>query len=100
MSNELNLGPQPILQLLARHELAATDLVRASEDQLTHKMVARAVKGRRLTPNVMGKVLRALNRAAESDYGESDLFTYAPPKKSPRAVRAEVRDGGEDARSS
>lgn len=40
--------------------------MRTSEDELTHKTVARAVKGRRLTANTMGKVVRALNRRAES----------------------------------
>jgi len=85
MTEERNLGPQPIGELLERHQLTAADLVRASQEQLTFKMVARAVKGRRLTPNTMGKVLSALNRAAASSYTASELFTYAAPPRSERA---------------
>ncbi len=81
MEAERDLGPQPLAEILAKHGLSATDLVRASEDQLTHKMVARAVRGRRLTANTMGKVVRALNRRAESAYGPTDLFTYSPATK-------------------
>ena len=77
MSSENNLGPQPIGALLIKHELAHSDLVSASTEQITHKMVNRAVRGRRLTPNVMAKIRNALNRAAKSHYALSDLFTYA-----------------------
>jgi len=84
MTEERNLGPQPIGALLAKHELTANDLVRASTQQLTHKMVSRAVKGRRLTANTMDKVLVALNAASESNYTRADLFNYEPP----RTVRA------------
>jgi len=73
---ERNLGPQPLAQLMARHDLKAHDLVRVSTEQLTHKMVARACKGRRLTPNVQAKILRALNSAAGKEYALSDLFNY------------------------
>ena len=80
MSTERDLGTQPIREVRARLGLGATDLVEASDEQLTHKMVARAVKGRRLTANAMGKVVRALNRRAESAYTPGDLFTYAPSR--------------------
>jgi len=52
------------------------DLVVHSDDQLTHKMVARAMKGRRLTPRAQSKVLNALNNVAGKDYSLKDLFTY------------------------
>lgn len=78
MDTERNLGPQPIAGLLERHALTPNDLVRASTQQLTHKMVARAVKGRRLTANTMGKVLDALNAASGGTYARGDLFTYEP----------------------
>ncbi len=87
MPDERDLGPQPLLEVLTKHGLSATDLVEASSEQLTHKMVARAVKGRRLTANTMGKVVRALNRRAESAYTQAELFTYVPSK------RAEPEDG-------
>jgi hypothetical protein len=75
---ERNHGPQPIGALLERHGLTPSQLVEASGEQLTHKMVARAVKGRVLTSNVSGKVLRALNAASGESYTERDLFTYTP----------------------
>ncbi len=78
---ERDLGPQPLAGLLAKHGLRAHDLVAASTSQLTHKMVARATKGRRLTPNTMGKVLDALNAASGGAYTNSDAFNYAPPAR-------------------
>ncbi len=73
---ERNLGAQPLARLLAEHALKANDLVAHSTEQLTHKMVARACKGRRLTPNVQAKVLRALNAASGRQYRMAELFTY------------------------
>lgn len=73
---DLNLGEQPIGRLMAQHALAPSDLVAASTEQITFKMVARACKGRRLTPNVQGKLLRALNQASGKAYACADLFTY------------------------
>ncbi len=78
MNNEIerNLGPQPIERIMAEHHLKPHDLVAASTEQITHKMIARACKGRRLTPNAQTKVLAALNRASQQDYRLPDLFTY------------------------
>lgn len=73
---ERDLGPQPIAGLMDKHGLKAHDLVAASSEQITHKMVSRACKGRRLTRNVQLKLVRALNAAAEQAYGLGDLFTY------------------------
>ncbi|MBQ6246611.1 MAG: hypothetical protein IJK04_07080 [Kiritimatiellae bacterium] len=75
---ERNLGPQPIAEIMERHGLSAHDLVMASEVPMTHKMVARAVKGRRLTRNTQTIVCNALNRAASAAYTLTDLFNYAP----------------------
>ncbi|MCB9914824.1 MAG: hypothetical protein H6828_06690 [Planctomycetes bacterium] len=72
-----DLGEQPLARVLAERGLTAHDLVRASTEQLTHKMVARAVKGRRLTPNVQGKVLRALCAASGERFELAQLFDYA-----------------------
>ena len=74
---ERDLGRQPIADILEKHGLAAHDLVAASEVPMTHKMVARATKGRRLTRNTQTIVLNALNRAAGTSYVLGDLFTYA-----------------------
>jgi len=73
---ERNLGQQPIGKLLAEHKLTPHDLVAASTEQLTHKMVSRATKGRWLTPNAKAKVLTALNQAAGKNYCLADLFNY------------------------
>jgi hypothetical protein len=73
---ERNLGEQPIAKLLTEHELSTHDLVAASTEQITHKMVTKACKGRRLTPNVQQKIRHALNRAAGTDYALADLFNY------------------------
>jgi aspartokinase len=84
MNAERDLGPQPLGALLERHQLRPTDLVRASGEQLTHKMVARALKGRRLTRHTAEKVLRAVQAALRTAQPEaeaqplelSDLFNY------------------------
>jgi hypothetical protein len=78
MNNEIqrNLGTQPITDIMARHNLKPHDLVAASKQQLTHKMVSRACKGRKLTDNSKHKVLIALNLAANKNYTISDVFNY------------------------
>ncbi len=73
---ERNLGKQPIAQIMADNNLKASDLVAGSTDQLTHKMVARACKGRRLTLNVKSKILNALNKSTDEKYSMEKLFTY------------------------
>ena len=73
---ERNLGEQPIARLMAEHQLKAHDLVAASPEPMTHKMVARACKGRRLTLNTQSKVLAALNLATGKSYSLRDLFNY------------------------
>lgn len=78
MPIERNLGEQPLAAILAQRSLSPNDLVRASKAQLTHKLVARAVKGRRLTANSMKKVVAALNAAANASYTSAELFNYVP----------------------
>ena len=73
---ERNLGEQPVRAIMEKHDLTAHDLVAASEEQLTHKMVVRAGKGRRLSAHVQQKVLRAVNKAAGQNYSVGDLFLY------------------------
>jgi hypothetical protein len=78
MSSEIerNLGEQPIAQILREHQLKAHDLVSQSPREMTHKMVSRACKGRRLTSNTQSIVLEALNRATGKCYSLRDLFNY------------------------
>lgn len=73
---ERDLGEQPLARLLTELGLKPHDLVAASTEQITHKMVQRGCKGRRLTRNVQGKLLRALNTASGNTYVLADLFTY------------------------
>jgi hypothetical protein len=77
MSSERDLGPQPIERLMRDRGLTPTDLVRVSEDQLTHKAVSRAMRGRWLTPNMQDKVRRALERACGERFALGELFSYA-----------------------
>lgn len=74
--NERNFGPQPIADIMLQLQLKAHDLVEASTEQLTHKMVARAVKGRRLTNNTKGIVQRAMSQATGNVYKLVQLFNY------------------------
>ncbi len=71
-----NLGEQPIARIMADHSLKAGDLVSVSTQQLTHKMVSRACKGRRLTPNVKFKIREALNGSTGEKYPMGELFNY------------------------
>jgi hypothetical protein len=73
---ERNLGEQPLSRIMAAHGLKARDLVADSTQQITHKMVSRARKGRRLTPNVQSKIRDALNKATGRKYSLEELFTY------------------------
>lgn len=69
-------GVQPIAAILESRKLKPHDLVAASTEQLTHKMVSRACKGRKLSRRVQQKITNALNTATEQNYTLRDLFTY------------------------
>ena len=73
---ERNLGEQPIARIMAEAGLKPHDVVKASAVQMTHKMLSRACKGRRLTPNTQSIVLNALQAATGKSYTLADLFTY------------------------
>ena len=67
--------PQPLDDWMTRHGLTNADLVNASTEQLTSKMVQKGRKGRTLTPNVQKKILKALLAAKPGlDAGLRDLF--------------------------
>jgi hypothetical protein len=78
MKNEIerDLGEQPITQIMAEYGFKPNDLVINSTDQITHKMVSRAVKGRRLNLKIQYRILNALNKAAAKQYILKDLFNY------------------------
>ena len=73
---EFDLGPQPIAKILEVLKLKPLDIVSKSTEQLTFKMVSKAVKGRRLTLKIQHKVLNALNKASGKEYVLKDLFNY------------------------
>jgi flagellar motor switch protein FliG len=80
MSDDLprDLGEQSIARVMDERGVTAHDVVAASTEQITHKMVQRARKGRRLTPQVMKKIQRALNAATGESFALRDLFDYGP----------------------
>ena len=71
-----NLGEQPIKKIITDNGVKPMNLVAASTEQITHKMVARACKGRRLTSNAKSKILNALNKAVGKEYSMKELFNY------------------------
>jgi hypothetical protein len=73
---ERNLGEQPIAGIMRELNLKPHDLVAVSSVEMTHKMVSRACKGRRLTLNTQSKILAALNRATGKTFSLRDLFNY------------------------
>lgn len=83
-----DLGNQPVDVMMTAWGLGNHDLVEVSTEQLTHKQVQRARKGRRLTLKMMQKVTRAFNVAiwhrlndgqkeAYHEYMHRELFNYA-----------------------
>jgi len=77
MELEKELGSQPLDALMEKLGLSNVDLVQASTEQLTFKMVNKGRKGRRLTRNIQNKILAALH-SARPDYplALDDLFNY------------------------
>lgn len=73
---ERNLGEQPIHRILAENNLKSGDLVSASTENITYKMVSRACIGRRLTPHVQVKICNALNKASGKSFVVKELFNY------------------------
>lgn len=71
-----DLGEQPIAKIMAEQGLKPNDLVSNSAEQITHKMVSRAIKGRRLNLKIQYRVLNALNKAAGKQYALKDIFNY------------------------
>jgi len=73
---EKDLGEQPIAGIISEKNLKSRDIVNASTEQITYKMISRAVKGRRLSPKVQNKILRAINSLTENQYSLKDIFNY------------------------
>ena len=71
-----DLGEQPLVGVMADFGLSVHDVVAACDEQITHKMVSRGRKGRRLTRRVQFKILRAVNNASGKEHSLRDLFNY------------------------
>jgi hypothetical protein len=80
---ERDFGPQPLDSLLSELGLENHALVAASTEQLTHKQVQKARKGRYVTGNIQRKILKAVNAAVPAGedgvkpvYVLGQLFNY------------------------
>ena len=90
-----NHGTQPLDALMLEHSISNHDLVAASTEPMTHKAVARARKGRQLTPHMRLRMAAALNKAVklqgktlEREWGPTDLFNYTKPRPPKEAAEA------------
>ena len=84
----LDHGPQPLDGLMEKWGLSNHELVETSTEQLTHKQVQKARKGRQMTLKMMMKVNRAFNitiwngltdeeKEEYFEYSHAHLFNYA-----------------------
>ena len=71
-------GDQPIDTLMTRWGLGNHDLVEASVEQLNHKQVQKARKGRQLTLKMMQKITRTLNDAIFLRLGKEERPVFQP----------------------
>jgi hypothetical protein len=77
INDENDLGIQPLDALMKKLGLSNHDLVAASTEQLSHKVVQKGRSGRRLTPKARTKILNALHSALpEQKFAHRDLFNY------------------------
>ena len=85
--------PQPLDAILTEHKLTNVDLVRASKEQLSFKMVQKGRKGRRLSPNIQQKILTALLAAKPGlNLRRRDLFRYEPAAPVVERIQAAILD--------
>ncbi|MEN9974443.1 MAG: hypothetical protein RLZZ282_449 [Verrucomicrobiota bacterium] len=71
-------GAQPLDHLMTQWGLTNHQLVDASLEQLNHKQVQRARKGRQLTLHLMQKVMRTLNDAITHSLPKEDRSKFHP----------------------
>ncbi|MDA3797779.1 MAG: hypothetical protein PF692_01730 [Kiritimatiellae bacterium] len=70
---------QPLDKILDELNISNHDLVAASDEHLTHKMVKKGRKGKTISRRIHFKILNALNSVTPDDsyeYKIKDLFTY------------------------
>lgn len=71
-------GVQPLDGIMNEYELSNNDIVQASTEQLSHKIVNKARKGRRISIKLQVKITTALNIALDGDatFKRVQIFTY------------------------
>ncbi len=79
--SDMMMGVQPIDAVLTEHGLKNHDVMQMNRGGLTHKHVAKARKGRRLTPKIKVRITAALNaalaqRGIEKQFVPKELFNY------------------------
>ncbi|MBI4432977.1 MAG: hypothetical protein HY592_05825 [Candidatus Omnitrophica bacterium] len=73
------IASQPLDSLMTQLGVTNADLVKASTEQLTFKMVNKGRSGRHVTPNVQEKILAALLKVRpDLKLRRRDLFLYEP----------------------
>jgi len=109
---ERDFGAQPLDEMMTTWGMDNHEVVEVSTEQLTHKQIQRARKGRRLTLKMMQKVCRAFNvtiwyrlddaqKEKYFEYMHKHLFNYAKgydegfvdPNE---GLRVEVLEGSDD----
>ena len=70
------MGEQPLARMMHERGLSNHDVVAASARPITHKLVMRAARGRRLTVHSKALVVEAFNRATGGSFRAADLFDY------------------------
>ncbi|MCO5044535.1 MAG: hypothetical protein M9935_04550 [Kiritimatiellae bacterium] len=76
---DMEAGVQPIDELMRARNWSNHDLVMAALGSgLTHKQVAKARRGRRLTYHLQGKIIAAMNQLAGTpgSIRQEDCFNY------------------------
>lgn len=76
-NSSYNTGVQPLDQIMSEKGLTNHALVAASTEFLTHKVVQKARKGRRLTRRAQEKIVRALNHVTpDHSFRCEQIFNY------------------------
>lgn len=75
---EMDAGPQPLDGLMTSLSISNHDLVAAAgPNVLTHKVVAKGRRGRKLTLRAQEKIVAALNaRATGRTFKREECFSY------------------------
>ena len=76
-----DLGVQPLDALMTKHGLTNHALVAVSTEQLSHKVVQKARKGRRLTSKAKTKILNAVHAALQSRRASPESERAALPEQ-------------------